>query len=110
MMQESVVTLLKLGLVLAVYLLCSFKIALAVCLTFTIFYRYLVAFFWGLQVIAVSDLAPFATNEQAPNNNICVVTISNADRTRVLEMFGRLVRTHPKLRCRQVILFGDRYF
>ena len=109
-MEDIVALFVKLGIISILWLTLSWKMAVIVSVVVTVTYRHIIAYLLGLHAMDAMDLNTFATSKQATLNVVTMTIVSKSDESLAYECFGRLVRTHLKLRCKLVQVLGDLYY
>lgn len=100
----------KLGIVLLLFLILPFKIAMPVLLMIAFTYQHVVARCYGLHVMPSMDLNCFMSNDKAIVNILSCTTLNYCKPEYAKEAFGRLIDIHMKARSETVRVFGDMYY
>lgn len=102
--------LIKLGVVAAIFAALPLKQAVVVMLVVVLGYRYVVAAALGLQVMDIMSLNTFSTGKKATVNVMSMTIVTKSEAELAHGCFSRLAKTHLKMRCRIVEVFGDYYY
>lgn len=100
----------KVAVIPAIFALLPCLYAMIATITLIITYRYIFAAILGLKVMAIMDLNTFTTNSNSPLNIISITPVSKSKPEQAYEIFGRNARSHLKMRCKIVEVFGDYYY
>lgn len=100
----------KVAVIPVIFATLPFLQALIATIALIITYRYIIAAILGLKVMAIMDLNTFTTNSKSPLNIVSVTPVSQSKPDQAYEIFGRNVKTHVKMRCKIVEVFGDYYY
>ena len=103
-------TLVKLAVFPAILALLPCQQAFIATIALIITYRYIIAAILGLQVMAIMDLNTFTTSSKSPLNCVSITPVSQSKPEQAYEVFGKHAKTHVKMRCKIVEVFGDYYY
>jgi len=89
----------------------SWKLALAISMTLTLTYRYVIAYLCGYTAMPIMDMVCFLADDKSPLNIMsCIMMTDKTDVAGLRAIYGKVIRNHPKMYSYIHTCLGDYYY